>query len=152
MTTGEMALLAQRYGWALVHQVTRRQLAAADTGIGEQRGVAAFDVDPAVGPGGAAVVRQGVELLLVLGQVQGQGFEALGTLLEIHAHQRGKTACTRVVHSFGEVRALFMAVGQYVAVEGAAQGLGAVLAKPAAGDEALQSRGGRHAVLHAVQM
>jgi hypothetical protein len=37
-----------------------------------------------------------------------------------------------------------------VAVEGAAQGLGAVLADPAAGDETLQGRGGRHAVLHAV--
>lgn len=87
-----------------------------------------MSIDPAVSPGGAAVVRQGVELLLAFGQVQGQGFEALGTLLEIHAHQRSKAACTRVVHSFGEVRALFMAVGQYVAVEGAAQGLGAVLA------------------------
>jgi hypothetical protein len=59
-----------------VHQVARRQLAAADARIGEQRGVAAFDVDPAVGAGGAAVVGQGVELFLAFGQVQRQGFEA----------------------------------------------------------------------------
>ncbi|MCY1432611.1 hypothetical protein D9M71_486140 [compost metagenome] len=152
VAAGEVALLAQRDGRAFVHQVARGQLAAADTGIGEQRGVTAFDVDPAVGAGGAAVVGQGVELFLVLGQVQGQGLEALGALLEIHAHQCGKAAGAGIVHGFGEVRAFFVAVGKHVAIEGTAQGLGAVLADPAAGDEALQGRGGRHAVLHAVRM
>ena len=98
------------------------------------------------------MVGQRVELLLAFGQIQGQGFEALGALLEVHAHQRSQAPRSRVIHSFGEVRALFMAVGQHVAVKGAAQGLGAVLAEPTAGDETLQSRGGRHAVLHAVQM
>ncbi|MND20561.1 hypothetical protein D3C80_108940 [compost metagenome] len=147
VAAGEMALLAQRDGRAFVHQVARRQFTAADARIGEQRGVAAFDVDPAVGAGGAAVVGQGIELLLALGQVQGQRLQAGSALLEVHGHQRGQATGAGKVHGFGEVRALFVAVGQNVTVQGATQGLGAVLAKPAAGDEALQGRGGRHAVL-----
>jgi hypothetical protein len=53
VAAGEVALLAQGDRRAFVHQVARRQLAAAHARIGEQRGVAAFDVDPAVGAGGA---------------------------------------------------------------------------------------------------
>jgi hypothetical protein len=46
-----------------------------------------------------------------------------------------------VFDGFCEVRALFMGTEDFMAVEGAAQDLCAVLADPATGDEALQGRG-----------
>lgn len=98
------------------------------------------------------MVGQGVQLLFALGQVQGQGLQAGGALLEVHGHEGGQATGAGEVHGFGEIRALFMAVGQNVTVQGAAQGLGAVLADPATGNEALQGWGVRHAVLHAVLM
>ncbi|MNR37255.1 hypothetical protein D3C85_1552580 [compost metagenome] len=121
--------------------VARRQLAGAEAGVGEQRAVAAFDVDPAVGAGRAAVVGNRVELFLALAQVQGQGLETLGALLEVQRHQAADALATAVLDGFGEVRALFMGVRNLVSVDGAAQHLCAVLADPATGDKTLQGRG-----------
>ncbi|MNJ26625.1 hypothetical protein D3C77_211140 [compost metagenome] len=121
-----------------MHHVARRQLAAAQAGIGEQGAGAAFDVDPAVGTGCAAVVRQGVKLLLALEQELAEGLEARCALLEVHRHQFGDAALAGMGDGFGEVQHFFMGARQRLAVDRAAQRLGAVLADPAAADEALQ--------------
>ncbi|MNY13779.1 hypothetical protein D3C86_1469300 [compost metagenome] len=144
MSAGEGAHFAQLHGRAFVDDVARRQFTGAEAGVGEQRAVAAFDVDPAVGAGCAAVMGNRVELFLALAQVQGQSLETLGALLEIQRHQAADTLATAVLDGFGEVRALFMGAGDFMAVDGAAQDLRAVLADPATGDETLQGRGVRH--------
>ena len=82
-----------------------------------------------------------VELFLALAQVQGQGLETLGALLEVQRHQAADALATTVFDGFGEVRALFVGAGDFMAVDGAAQHLCAVLADPATGDETLQGRG-----------
>lgn len=132
--------------------VARRQLAAADAGVGEQGAGAALDVDPAVGAGGAGVAGNLVELFLALGQVQGQGLEALGALLEVHGQERGQAALAGVGHGFGEVRGLFVGACHELAVQCATQRLGAVLADPAAADETLQGGLlGHHSILQKVR-
>ena len=113
-------------------------------GVGEQRAVAALDVDPAVGAGGAAVVRDRVELFFTFAQVQGQRLETLGPLLEVQRHQSADALAATVLDGFGEVRTLFVGARNLVAIDGAAQHLGTVLADPATGDETLQGRGVRH--------
>ena len=65
---GEAALLAQRHRRPFMHDIARRQFGRAQAGVGEQRGRAAFDVDPAVGARGAGVARDRVQMLLVLDQ------------------------------------------------------------------------------------
>ncbi|MNI22908.1 hypothetical protein D3C73_764730 [compost metagenome] len=137
--TGEGAHFAQLQRRAFVDDVARRQFPRTEAGVGEQRAVAALDVDPAVGTGRAAVVGDRVELFLALAQVQGQGLETLGTLLEVQRHQAADALAATVFDGFGEVRTLFVGAGDFMAVDGAAQDLCAVLADPAAGDEALQS-------------
>ncbi|MNF94367.1 hypothetical protein D3C84_770770 [compost metagenome] len=138
---GERAHFAQLHGRALVDDVARRQFSGTEAGVGEQRAVAALDVDPAVGAGRAAVVGNRVELFLALAQVQGQGLETLGALLEVQRHQAADALATAVLDGFGEVRTLFVGAGDFMAVDGAAQDLRAVLADPATGDEALQGGG-----------
>ena len=138
---GEGAHFAQLQGRAFMDDVARRQFPRTEAGVGEERAVAAFDVDPAVGAGGAAVVGDRIELFLAFGQVQGQGLEALGTLLEVQRHQAADTLATAMFDGFGEVRAFFVGTGDFMAVDSAAQHLGAVLADPAAGDETLQGGG-----------
>jgi len=128
-----------------VHHVAGGQLAAADAGVTEQGGVAALDVHPTVGASGAAVVGQGVELLLALGQVQGQGLEALGALLKVQRVEALVADTAAVVNGLGEVRGFLVGTGQGLAIERTAQGLRAMLADPAAGDEGLQDGG--HEVL-----
>ncbi|MCY1535096.1 hypothetical protein D9M68_704870 [compost metagenome] len=144
VAAGELAGLAQRDRRAFVDQVAGRQLAAAQAGVGEQRAGAAFDVDPAVGAGGSAVAGQRVELFLAFGQVLAEGLEARGALLEVHRHQFGEAALAGVGHRLGEVQGFLVGARQGVAVDGAAQCLGAVLADPAAADEALQGGGVTH--------
>ncbi len=141
MGTGEGAHFAQLHRRAFVDDVARRQLPRTEAGVGEQRAVAAFDIDPAVGTGRAAVVGNRVELFLALAQVQGQGLETLGALLEVQRHQAADALATAVFDGLGEVRALLMGAGDFMAVDGAAQHLCALLADPATGDETLQGRG-----------
>ena len=64
-------------------------------------------------------------------------------MLEVQRHQATDALAATVLDGFGEVRALFMGVRNIVAVDGTAQDLRAVLAEPAAGDEALQGWGMR---------
>ncbi len=117
VAAGELAGLAQRHGRAFVDHIARRQLAAADAGVGEQGAGAAFDVDPAVGAGGAAVAGNLVELFLALGEVQRQGFQALGALLEVHGHQFLEALLTGVGDGFGEVQRLLVGARHGLAIE-----------------------------------
>ncbi|MCY1291820.1 hypothetical protein D9M70_410230 [compost metagenome] len=144
MGAGEGALLAQRHGRTFVDDVSRRQLAGADAGVAEQGAAAALDVDPAVGAGGAAVAGQGVELFLVLVEVERQGLEARRALLEVHGHEAGDTALAAMFDGFGEVQGFLVGAEEGAAVDGAAQCLGTMLADPAAADEALQRGGVTH--------
>ena len=140
----ERAQLAQWHRRALVHDVARRQFARAEAGIGEQRAVAALDINPAVGTGRATVVGQRVELLFALAQVQRQCLETLGALLKVEGLQGADALMATVLDGFGKVQALLVGARQFVAVDGTAQHLSAVLADPAASDKTLQGRGVRH--------
>ncbi|MND86812.1 hypothetical protein D3C80_787920 [compost metagenome] len=144
MGAGEGALLAQRHGRTFVDDVSRRQLAGADAGVAEQGAAAALDVDPAVGAGGAAVAGQGVELFLVLVEVERQGLEARRALLEVHGHEAGDAALAAELDGFGEVQGFLVGAEEGAAIDGTAHCLGALLADPAAGDEALQRGGVTH--------
>jgi hypothetical protein len=77
----------------------------------------------------------------VLPQVLGQGFEALGTLLEIELEQIGQAHRACVVHGITKVDGLGMGLVHRLAVDGAAQVLCALLADPLATDETLQDLG-----------
>ena len=138
---GKAALLAQRHRRAFVDQVAAGQLGLAQAGIGEQRAGATFNIDPAVGARGAGVRGDGVERLFVVVQVLGQRLQARGALLEVQRQQARQSGAAGVVHGFGKVQRLGMGMGHGLAVKGAAQGLGRLLANPAAADETLKKSG-----------
>ena len=135
------AFFAQRECRAFVDQVAAGQLVAAHARIGEQRACTAFDVDPAVGAGGTGVGRDGVQLLFVLTQVLGQGLEALGAFLKVELEQIGQAHGAGVMHRVAKVECFGMGLVNRLAVDGAAQGLRALLADPLATDETLQDLG-----------
>ena len=72
--------------------------------------------------------RDGIQLLFVLTQVLSQGLEALGALLKIELEQVGQAHRAGVVHRITKVDGFGMGLVNRLAVEGAAQGLRAVLA------------------------
>ena len=123
VAAGKLVGLAQRHGRAFVHQVARGQLVAAGGSVGQQGAAAAFDVDPAIGAGGAGVGRHGVQRFLVLVQVLGQRLEPISALLKIQLHQVGQAHAAGVVQRFGKVDRLGMGVGHRLAVDRAAQRL-----------------------------
>ena len=139
------AFFTQRESRAFVDQVAAGQLVAAHAGVSEQCACTAFDVHPTVGPRGTAVGRDGVKLLFVLTQVLGQGFEALGAFLKIQFQQIRQAHGAGVVHRISKVDGFGVGLVNRLAVEGAAQGLRALLADPLATDETLQDLG--HGVL-----
>ncbi|MNH42190.1 hypothetical protein D3C79_1038400 [compost metagenome] len=67
-------------------------------------------------------------------------------MLEVHGHEGLQALSAGMLDGLGKVRALLVAVTDDMAVQGTAQRRGAVLADPAAGNEALQGRGSRHRV------
>ena len=143
---GEAAFFTERDGRAFVQHVRRRQLVAAHAGVGEQGARAAFDIDPAIGARGARQVRDRIQLLLALDQVQGQRLEARGALLEVQRHQARHARLARIRDGFVEVDLLGMRVIDDAVVQGAMQGHGGAFAQPAASDQALQGRYVSHVV------
>jgi hypothetical protein len=87
------------------------------------------------------VGRDGVELLFVLTQVLGQGFEALGTFLKVELQQIGQAHGTGEVHRITKINRLGMGLEYRGPIDGAAQILCALLADPLATDETLQDLG-----------
>jgi hypothetical protein len=142
---GKAAALAQRHGRAFVQHVRRRQLAPAHAGVGEQGADAAFDVDPAVGAGGAGQVRDLVQLFLALHQVQARAFRRWARFWKsrrISAH----AGLAGVGDGFVEVDPVGVGVVDELVVQGAVQGLVGFVADPAVGDQALQGCWGVHVV------
>ncbi|MNP52828.1 hypothetical protein D3C76_1472480 [compost metagenome] len=90
------------------------------------------------------MVGQRVKLLLALQQELAQRLQARGALLEVHCHQCSDTLFAGIGNGFGEVEGFLVGEGERLAIDCAAQCLGAMAADPAAGDEALQGRGVIH--------
>jgi hypothetical protein len=81
----------------------------------------------------------------VLTQILGQGLEALGAFLKVELEQIGQAHGAGVMHCITKVDGLGMGLVNRLAMDGAAQGLRALLANPMATDETLQDLGhGKH--------
>ena len=85
---GELRLFRQRDQLVFRPQRIIRQIAAGHAGIGEQRGDAAFDIDPAVAARRTGLIGNLIQRLFMRQQVFGHRFQHLGALLECHVRQR----------------------------------------------------------------
>ena len=144
MGTGKSAFFPQRHRGPFVQHIARRQLVTAQRGIGKQGTGPAVDIDPAVGPCGTCVGRDGIQRFLVFHQILGQRLESLGAFLKVQRQQVSAALRTGKVQCTFKINGLGMGVGHGMAVDSAAQALCGLGAKPLTGDITLE--GGGHGV------
>ena len=142
MLAGKGLIARQLVRFPVEQEVRIGQLAPAFGCIGEKGTDAAFDVDPAIGPGRTGCGRQGVELLLARHQGLADGLEHQRAVVEAQPAQRRAAHFPAMGEHGGEVNPAGVDPRDRVAgrgIEYRLAGMGA--AHPFAADAALQRTG-----------
>ena len=121
----EAAVLRERLDRAVDVDLRVGQLAAALRRVGEEHADAAVDVDPRVVAGRAGAGREGVQLLLALGEHERHLLEQHGALVEGQLAEGGLSDGSRVLEGAREVEALGADLGDELTGGGVADRGGA---------------------------
>jgi hypothetical protein len=135
---GEAALFPNHDRRPFVQHVRRRQFTATHAGEGEQGPDPAFDINPAVGAGGAGQMRHLVQLFLSLHQIHRKGLQACGALLKVQPHQRRDARFAGIAERLAEIDVFGMSVVNQIVVQSVVQWRCRFPSVPASGDQALQ--------------
>ena len=99
MAGGELRLFRQWDQLVFRPQGIVRQIATGHAGIGEQRGDATLDINPAVAARRAGLIGNLIQRLFVRQQVFRHRFQHLCALLERHVRQRRAAVAARIAQA-----------------------------------------------------
>ena len=150
MGSGKPRFFSQCNRRPFVKHIARRQLVTAHRGIGKQGASSPVDINPAIGPRGARVRRDGIQRFLVFHQILGQCFKALGAFLKVQCQQIFSTLGAGIVQCTFKINGFGMGAGNGTAIDSAAKGLCGLRTKPLTRDVTLE-RGGHRVPFNTVR-